>query len=274
MSLSLVEVVIQTRNLLADNQNFVTTIPGQLSPGAWDETQFIDAVNFAVKDFLRKKKGSYTVVKLPPQGDWSGTPLPYDFVNIPSDYLGVERMYWNKDATPITNGSMLFESDRTEEEWRNPDWEAQTATAPNRWLKWDSNLIRLVPIALSDGSPPLNCSIGYLQTPVPLTSEVPIIIDDIVVGKTYSVISEGTPADAWEDVGALSSDPGTLFVATGTSTGTGTALEMIDRRVNDAQQEYLKYSAAYYLLMMRGDRFEVELAEKYMLTFNQLIGVA
>jgi len=272
MALSVATVITQTRNLLADNQNFVTSIPGQLSPGSWSPDQFLDAVNFAVKDYLRKKKLSYTVVRCPSLSGSTGT-VPYDYVMVPGPDIGVERVYWQSSGTATENGVMLYASDRQSEEWRDPNWETQTALAPNRWIPWAGSQIRLAPIAMSSGSPPLNCSIGYLEAPGVITEYTDVVVDGIVAGNTYSIVSVGTPSSAWTTVGAPSATVGTIFRATGTSTGTGMAIPMIDNRVEEAQQEYIKYAAAYYLLVMRGDRFEVELAERYMMTFNQLIGV-
>ena len=49
--------------------------------------------------------------------------------------------------------------------------------------------------------------------------------------------------------------------------------DTVDGRIRYSHQEYLKYAAAYYLLMMRTDKQFTDMGEYFMAQFMKLIGV-
>jgi hypothetical protein len=64
---------------------------------------------------------------------------------------------------------------------------------------------------------------GYLETLGQAGNTTAVTAGSFVVGNQYEIVSTGTTS--FTSIGAAANTPGTLFVATGVGTGTGTAVQ-------------------------------------------------
>lgn len=114
--------------------------------------------------------------------------------------------------------------------------------------------------------------IEYVQSATPISTTGSVDSAALVTGTTYEITAVGGTGIDWTTIGAAASTTGTTFVTTGSTTAGGSAVELIDERIPEKYQEYLKYAAANYLLRMQNDQESIAKADKYLADFNALIG--
>ena len=192
------------RDLIRDNVNYEATAPDSQSALNYTNTQVVEAINYAIKNYCDKTGATYL---------WEFADLDDDGIaEIPTDYirvLGVEFM--NKE---LVKSSDDFES------MKDDQWETRRGTVTRRWVMWSGSHVKLTPIPDvpgADGMP--SCVIKYIEQPTALS------------------------ADADE----------------------------VDSRIPESQQEYLKYSAAAWLLQHMNDEQSIALSSVFDKQFNNLI---
>ena len=215
---------------------------------------YTDAINFACKDYAAKTGATYVESAVTP--DASGVCL------LPSDYIRAQRVLYG--------GTELIESTFSFEDAKSNTWQTYTQSAatfpPRRWVHWSGSKIKLTPIPTGTASATI---IGFVQKPADI-SEATAAASALVSGKSYYISSAGTTT--FTAVGATSNATGTQFVASGTASGTGVVADVIDLRIPDAHNEFLKYAAAFWLLQLDGDGENLQKADSLMTKFNSLIG--
>ena len=215
---------------------------------------YADAINFACKDYAMKTGATYL--------ESSVTPDANGFCLLPSDYIRCQRVLYG--------GTELVESTFSFEDAKSNTWQTYTQSAatfpPRRWVPWSGAKIKLTPIPTGTASATI---IGFVQTPSAL-SEATAAASAMITGKSYYIVDPGSTS--FTAVGATSNATSVQFVATGTAGGTGIVADVIDLRIPDSHNEFLKYAAAAWLFQLDGDGQDFQAADAHMAKFNQLIG--
>jgi hypothetical protein len=267
-------VVTDIRNMLGDNINYEATAEEEAG-NTWSTQLVLDAINYAVKDYCKKTKCSRVEksvtleIASPPY-----VPSIPNELRVPSDSLEVMGVYCPTEISGITtipSGGFLLKTSKELEQMRNEFWEYTVGTKPNRWYMWDSRTIRLLPNVNTSNYAQNSFKVHHLQAPMAGTTIENISVGVINVGQWYQIITTGTTD--FSTIGAVDSNVGTQFMATATGSGTGQVKEVVDPRIIIQHQEYLKYCAAAFLLLMNNDRQSFEMSEKYTQLFNSFIGV-
>lgn len=273
-SLTVSSLELHVRNLLGDNANYTTSVVGEVAGNTWNTSQIIDALNFAIKEYCKKSSVTYTIASLSPNEETDGSGL-FNEVKLPSDNLKVVRVTVpSQGPLPhvITGNGLLYETTKQNESARNPWWEFQTGTLARKWYRKDGRTIGIIPNINTVGFEDTVFMVGYVQAPALLTTSESISVNDLVVGQWYQIATEGD-TDFSDVGGSVDSVVGDQFKATASDDSTGTVYEVVDPRIIVTHQEYLKYSAAAYLLNMNSDQQSLQLAERFQQIFNSLIGV-
>jgi hypothetical protein len=128
------EIIVLTRNLLNDNVNYSTSASGVDSAQSFGATMYMDAVNFACKQYALRTNATYIEASITSATATSTIAVPADILN------PLRVMSGNKILVP---SSYEFES------LKNPQWSAitvsSTVTKSDRWIRLNNNQVRLVP---------------------------------------------------------------------------------------------------------------------------------
>jgi hypothetical protein len=233
-------------------QSRVQSLLGDTQMSTYSQQMYQDAINFAIERYCDKTGVSYVETAVTP--DASGMCL------IPVNYLRISRIYFLVGGTTQTE---LTESTLQWESSKSATWQSTTGI-PKRWLQFSGLKVKLTPVP----NPIYAATIGLLESPLDITGLA--TAGAFVATKWYVIRSIGTTD--FTLIGAASNTVGLQFLATGVGSGTGTAEDLIDLRVPDADNEHLKYAASSWLLMLDGDNQNFGESDKLMSIFNQLVG--
>jgi len=216
-----------------------------------------DAINFACKDYAMKTGATYSETTVTPDAN--------GFCLMPSDYIRAQRV--------IYGGTELIESTFSFEDSKSNTWQTYTQSAatfpPRRWVPWSGAKIKLTPIPSGTASATI---IGFVQNPAALScaTSATAAASVMTVGQSYYIVDPGSTS--FTAVGASANATGVQFVASATASGTGIVENVIDLRIPDSHNEFLKYAAAFWLLQLDGDGQDFKKADDCMAKFNALIG--
>ena len=245
--------------LLSQIRYWTQYLVGDPQLSTYSLQMYTDATDFAMKDYAAKTGATYSeTASIPDSGG---------FIALPLDYIRPIRVYYSVGGTTQTE---LIESTFSFEDLKSNVWQNLTQTAatfpPRRWAQWSGAKIRLTPIPTSTA---YLATIGYVQKPASI-SETPTTAGSFVYGKSYQIATIG--GTDFTLVGATASTIGVNFIATGVGTGAGTVMDVVDLRIPESHNEYLKYAAASWLLQLDGDGQDLKTADGHMQKFNSLIG--
>ena len=184
---------------LAQLRYLTQYLVGDPQTSTYSVEMYLDAINFAIKDYAKKTGATYI--------ESTATPDANGLCVIPTAYLRILRVLYS--------GSQLVESTFNFESMKDPAWQTLIG-APKRWILWSGAKVKLTPHLVS----PTDATLGYVEDPTDL-------VDDT---------------------------------------------DIVDTRIPWAHHEYLKYSAAAWLLNLDGDGQENNLSGAYEAKFNALIG--
>ena len=136
---TLLQFRTQMRDILGDPLATSTT---------FSDTQLNDAVNHAILKYCQITGATYK--------EASATTDSSGIAAMPSSAIRAVRVI-------TTTAGQLDKSEVAQEDYRNPTWRSQTGT-PSRWVPWDGNSVRVVPIASS-----ASVTIGYVEAPAALS---------------------------------------------------------------------------------------------------------
>ena len=213
MSLNLATIMMDVRVLIGDYVNFQPEEAGQVSGVTFTDQTIIDSINFAIKQYCKLKKATYTEATVPIKSyftEMTGA------IQVPSDFIEIVRV--------IYNGQVLNPSTYSFEALKNPFFTSninstESPYIPLRWFMADNITLVLTPFLLT--WIPNSAVIGYIQMPISLVN--------------------GT--------------------------------DIVDPRILTQDQEYLKYAASSFLMLIQEDSESVQKAEVYDKLFKKFIGV-
>jgi hypothetical protein len=149
------ELITLTRNLLNDNVNYEASSPGIESAQSFSATMYLDAVNFACKQYALKTNATYVEAAITAATVTSTLAVPTDILN------PIRVTASNKVLVP---SSYEFES------LKNPQWSSitvsSTVTRADRWIRQDNSNIRLIPAEYNVAS----YKLCYTQMPTVMTA--------------------------------------------------------------------------------------------------------
>ena len=143
------------RDLIRDNVNYEATAPDSQSALNYTNTQVVDAINYAIKNYCDKTGATYL--------EENATLTAAGIATIPADYirvLGVE--YSNKE---------LVKSDADFEDMKDDQWETRTGTVTRRWVMWSGSHVKLTPILSAWSGGTSQCAIKFIEQPTALSSD-------------------------------------------------------------------------------------------------------
>ena len=153
--MTLAQLKTLVRDLIRDNVNYEATAPDSQSALNYTETQVVDAINYAIKNYCDKTGASYI--------EENATLTAAGLAAIPSDYirvLGVE--YSNKE---------LVKSDADFEDLKDDQWETRTGTVTRRWVMWSGSHVKLTPILSAWSGGTSQCAIKFIEQPTALAND-------------------------------------------------------------------------------------------------------
>ena len=143
------------RDLIRDNVNYEATAPDSQSALNYTNTQVVDAINYAIKNYCDKTGATYL--------EENATLTAAGIATIPADYirvLGVE--YSNKE---------LVKSDADFEDMKDDQWETRTGTVTRRWVMWSGSHVKLTPILSAWSGGTSQCAIKFIEQPTALSAD-------------------------------------------------------------------------------------------------------
>ena len=155
------QLITLTRNLLNDNVNYESSSPGIESAQAYSATMYLDAINFACKQYALKTNATYLETSITAATVTSTLTTPTDILN----------------QVRITDptGKVLVPSSYEFEALKNPRWAAitvsSTATYSDRHIRSDHRNVRLIPFDYNGPA----YKFGYTQMPTEMTSTASVI---------------------------------------------------------------------------------------------------
>lgn len=135
---------------LAQLRYLTQYLVGDPQQSTYSATMYLDAINYAIKDYAKKTGATYA--------ESTATPDANGFAVIPTSYLRLLRVLYA--------GSQLVESTFSFESMKDPAWQV-TAGTPKRWVLWSGAKVKLTPIA----AVPTAATIGYVEDPTDLTTD-------------------------------------------------------------------------------------------------------
>jgi len=252
-NLTCVSLVQKIRYMINDLVDYNVDSNDLVDGNRFNNSTVIDAINFAVRFYCKNTNASYTTT--------TAAISSAGIVSAPSDYLEIIRV--------LADGRLLTKTNYEWESIRDEDWEVLTGDVRS-WLFEDSRNLKLTPIETAWATPTVNATIGYLQAPKNLTTISAVTAGSFVSGNWYQIVSTGDTD--FTLIGAADSTVGTQFLSTGVGSGTGTAYEVVDARVIEQDQEYLKYAATSFLHSIEESADSVARADAMISIFKQLIG--
>lgn len=249
------------RLLVGDSESLSTS---------YSDSTMNQALNFAVQHYLFVTGKSYIQ---------NSVALTSGEATLPSAYIQVGR---------VGHGSpnkWLLQTTVVEETNKNPLWESVTGT-PKRWMMFDGKTVRVTPIP-SNGT----VTLGYVEEPTPMSDKRTIsgitkATSGVVtsnnhgfsVGRKVQFGSITTMTELNNKIATITATTTNTFTIdidttsyTAFGSGTGYAYDMVDPRVPITHQRFLKYAAAYWLLLIDGDMQNFQAAGAFMQQFNELI---
>lgn len=294
------DLCLSIRNMLSDYY-------GQ----TWDEDTVALAVIYACKDYAKKTRATrYHYDSLPGADGEFATPGDYlqlvhvdydgkELVKSDHDFESLKSQTWETDTAtlpkrwilfggstiklipqvtgwdPTTDGSFVTGATYTIKTIGTTDWTIAGGTGATGVTGYSFLAVSAggtgTGTAWGTPSSP-TCTIEYVQSPTPVSTTGNVDTAALVVGTSYEITALGGTGIDWTTVGATGSITGATFVATGSTTAGGTAVEILDVRIPEKYQEYLKYAAANYLLRMKNDEESIAKADKFLTDYNALIG--
>lgn len=297
------ELANLVRNLVSDASSLSNT---------WDDTQIADSINYACKEYAKKTRSTryHYDSNISYEGEFPSPHDYLELVHI--QYLGKELVKTNHDFESVKSQTWETDTAAAPKRWLYfgghtvklvPGVAGWTPTNATDCVTGSNYVIRTIGsttwstlgatgnvtggsfLCTTGGTTGSgngtafsltywpSCAIEYVQRPTPCSTSDAVFIGSLVTGSTYTITGSG--ASGFTVVGADDDLNGTVFVATGLNGATGAtgyAYETIDERIPLEHHIYLQYAAASYLIRMFGDRQSIELADKYLSDFNQLIG--
>ncbi len=145
---------------------FVSDAPGVSD--TWDDTQVVDAINFAINELCKLTRYTYTEkTKTIPATGLVSLGLPGDPTAV--NYITLVRVaYLGVDLLKTTTES---------EAARSATWRTDTAASgepTRRWLLYDGDTVRLIKLQTAwNGTQ--SCTIGYIERPTPLAADADVV---------------------------------------------------------------------------------------------------
>ena len=251
-SLTARKLVEDIRVMVDDIVDYNVASNDLIDGNTYSTQMVLDSINYAIKEYCKRSNASFTFTTsvIPATG----------LIPTPSDYLEVKQV--------SIGGKFLEKSSWAFESMKDYDWDSETGTEARRWLLQDYLTIKMVPI-VSDWSLGLTSArVGYLQAPKSVTTINTVTAGSFTTDKWYQIVSVGDTS--FTGIGASANTVGIQFKATGVGSGTGTAYEIVDPRVIETHQDFLKYAAAYFLFTFNGTPDFVNKADKYISIFRAL----
>ena len=237
---------------------------------SYSDSTMNQALNFSVQHYLRVTGKSYVQNTLT---------LTSGEATLPSAYIQVGRV---GHGSP---NSWLLQSSVTEETNKNPLWESAVGT-PKRWVMFDGQTVRVTPIP-SNGT----LVLGYVEEPTAMADKrtitaITLASSGVVtsanhnfsVGRKVQFGDITTMTQLNNQIGTITATTTNTFTVdinttsyTAFGSGTGYAYDLVDPRVPITHQRFLKYAAAYWLLLIDGDTQSFQGATAFMQQFMELI---
>lgn len=249
------------RLIVGDNESLSTS---------YSDSTMNQALNFSVQHYLLVTGRSYVQNTLT---------LTSGEATLPSAYIQVGRV---GHGSP---NSWLLQSSVTEETNKNPLWESLVGN-PKRWVMFDGQTIRVTPVP-SNGT----LVLGYVEEPTAMADKRTITAitqassgvvtsanHNFSVGRKVQFGGITTMTQLNNQIGTITATTTNTFTVdinttsyTAFGSGTGYAYDMVDPRVPITHQRFLKYAAAYWLLLIDGDTQSFQGAAAFMQQFMELI---
>lgn len=141
---------------------FVSDAPG--ASDTWDDTQVVDAINFAINEYCKRTNVTYVEKGVPIAAGGVVTLAPgTGGTNV--NYLTLVRVNYA--------GLDLDKTTAKAESLRDPGWEVATAAVgetTKKWVQYNGNTIRLLKIQ-STWNGGTNCTIGFIEQPTELAAD-------------------------------------------------------------------------------------------------------
>lgn len=142
---------------LANLRYWTQYLVGDPQTNSFSSQHYIDAANFAIKQYCHKTGVSYTESSV--SVDASG------LVVIPVSYMKINRVLYG--TTELVESDFKFES------MASPTWQTTTsASGPKRWVLWSGAKIKLTPILATW---PGTCTVGFTDAPTSLAVDTDTI---------------------------------------------------------------------------------------------------
>ena len=165
--MTLAQLKTLVRDLIRDNINYDATAPDSQSALNYTETQVVDAINYAIKNYCDKTGATYL--------EENATLTAAGLAPIPSDYirvLGVE--YSNKELVQSTDDL---------ENMKDDQWETRTGTVTRRWVMWSGSHVKLTPILSAWSGGTSQCAIKFIEQPTALANDADTVDSRIPVSQ-------------------------------------------------------------------------------------------
>ena len=139
---------------LAQLRYLTQYLVGDPQTSTYSTTMYLDAINFAVKDYAKKTGATYA--------ESTATPDANGFAVIPTSYIRLLRVLYS--------GSQLVESTFSFESMKDPAWQTTVGT-PRRWILWSGAKVKISPIP----AVPTSATIGYVEDPTDLVLDADVV---------------------------------------------------------------------------------------------------
>ena len=249
------------RLIVGDNESLSTS---------YSDSTMNQALNFSVQHYLLVTGRSYIQNTLT---------LTSGEATLPSAYIQVGRV---GHGSP---NSWLLQSSVTEETNKNPLWESLVGN-PKRWVMFDGQTVRVTPVP-SNGT----LVLGYVEEPTAMADKrtitaITLASSGVVtsanhnfsVGRKVQFGGITTMTQLNNQIGTITATTTNTFTVdinttsyTAFGSGTGYAYDLVDPRVPITHQRFLKYAAAYWLLLIDGDTQSFQGAAVFMQQFMESI---